>query len=291
MSDTKEFLQDLMKRYTTDNVADPAAFKAKIDEFLAMDNWEMEGYTEEEKDVQRQKSIKFEWGHNHDFGSFKIDGLMGDRHINILASFIDDFGLPRDLTGKSVLDVGVWCGGTSLLLAAMGAEVRCIEEVVKYANCARFLFQEFDLGAAVFYSGELDRPLSLYDFIGMDGYDYIIFPGVLYHLSDPILALRILFNALKDGGQIFVETAVCEFSNPDNRRLNFAKGESNNIFIPSYPAVATMMEYVGFVLPPQYGDLPHQGIVIDDEKNRGFFTGYRKEWRPMLQAGLSRRIR
>ena len=50
-----------------------------------------------------------------------LQGLMGDRHINILATFIDDFGLPRDLTGKSVLDVGVWCGGTSLLLAAMGA--------------------------------------------------------------------------------------------------------------------------------------------------------------------------
>lgn len=288
MTDTREFLQELMGRYTTDNVEDPVAFKAKIDEFLAMEDWKMEGYTEAEKDVQRKKSIRFQWGHNHDFGSFKLDGLMGDRHINILATFIDDFGLPKDLTGKSVLDVGVWCGGTSLLLAAMGARVTALEEVVKYADCARFLSFAFGLikkdppamfvySDSIYDMDEISQPNC------QNYFDYIIFPGVLYHLSDPILALRILFNAIKDGGELYLETAVCDFSNPENCRINFANGKGNNIFIPSYPAVASMMEYVGFKLE-SCGDI----MIMN---GRGYLHGIRTEWKPMLKAGLSRRVR
>lgn len=292
MTDTREYLRGLMGRYTTDNVEDPIAFRERIDEFLAMDDWEMEGYTEEEKDVQREKSVKFQWGHNHDFGDFQIDGAMGDRHIEILATFIDNFGLPRDLTGKKVLDVGVWCGGTSLLLAAMGATVWYIEEVLKYTKCVNFLIDSFKLSPAspegFLKDGisKLSWKKSIYD-EGLGcagGFDYIIFPGVLYHLSDPILALRILFNALKDGGELFLETAVCEFSDPNKMRLNFANGKGSNIFIPSYPSVVSMLEYVGFVLPIN-------GVIIYERSMRGFFTGKRLEHRPMLKAGLSRRIR
>lgn len=47
---------------------------------------------------------------------------MADRHIEIIARFLSDFGLPLDLTGKKVLDIGVWTGGTCLALCALGAE-------------------------------------------------------------------------------------------------------------------------------------------------------------------------
>src|SRR5207245_11440784 len=101
-----------------------------------------EGYADPAR--QRDLSVQFEWGHHHDFGTFSMAGLMQDRHIHVLAAFMTLFGIPgRDLTGKSVLDVGCWTGGTSLLLAAMGARVVAIEEVAKYAECTGYLRDAF----------------------------------------------------------------------------------------------------------------------------------------------------
>ena len=121
---TEAHLHDLMKRYTTEHLMGitPEEFKAKIDEFLVLEDPNMEGYKSEE--AQRDLSVKFHWGHNHDFGDFKLEGRMGNRHIAVMRMFIDRFGLTMDLEGKRVLDIGPWTGGTSLLLAAMGQPLR-----------------------------------------------------------------------------------------------------------------------------------------------------------------------
>lgn len=276
MTDTKDFLRGLMGRYTTDNVDDPVAFRARIDEFLALDDYEMEGYSS--PDMQRDKSVKFHWGHNHDFGDFKLEGVLGDRHIDLLASFIDDFGLPRDLTGKRVLDIGVWCGGTTMLLAEMGAEfVTGFEEVKKYGRCANFLSTSFkkedEWGVIV---------SSIYNTQFRDPFDYVIFPGVLYHLTDPILALRILFNALKDGGTLFLETMIAPV--PDTHAggqnvMVYAGGKGWNWFIPSEQALIKMLNDVGFDWVSTYGK----------EKGRLYCKAYRIEHKDMLRAGLSNR--
>src|SRR5687767_371393 len=39
-----------------------------------------------------------------------------------------------------------------------------------------------------------------------DRFDVVCFPGVIYHVSGPVLALRILFNTLRPGGIILVES-------------------------------------------------------------------------------------
>ena len=275
MTETKDFLRGLMGRYTTDNVDDPIAFRERIDEFLAMDDYEMEGYTSPDK--QRDKSVKFEWGHNHDFGAFQIDGTMGDRHIDVLAAFIDDFGLPRDLTNKSVLDVGVWCGGTTLLLMAMKCPlVVGIEEVVKYARCANFLMDTFDETSQRWVETK-----TIYKVYTGIHYDYIIFPGVLYHLTDPILALRILFNALRDGGTLFLETMIAPV--PPNHPggdnvLIYAGGKGWNWFIPSVGALEKMLTDVGF-----------ENVEIKPEGKRAYASAVRVEHKDMLRAGLSNR--
>ncbi|MHC4131138.1 MAG: class I SAM-dependent methyltransferase [Planctomycetota bacterium] len=197
---TKKLQSVMAERFTFKNILDEYKenFEDKIKGLIDQVDAEIEGF--KDPDSQRDQSIKFTWGHNHDFSTFNVEGEMADRHIEILADFMDHFGLPFDLTGKKILDVGVWTGGTALLLAALGAEVTALEEVVKYSDTVNYLASAFGLSNLECIS------ISLYDLDIHDTFDYILYSGVIYHVSDPVLSLRILFNALKDGGNIFVET-------------------------------------------------------------------------------------
>lgn len=203
---------------------------------------------------QRDLSLKFHWGHNHDFGNnFKLIGKMKERHIEIIASFIDDYGLPRDLEGKKILDIGVWTGGTSLLLTALGAKVYAIEEVPQYASMVNYLAWAFGVENKLRCFS-----MSLYEFLPMfaDEFDYIIYSGVIYHVTDPLISLRMIFTALKDGGSVFLETlgndfanSVCLYEGPGT----YSSGNKDNLnrggwnyFIPSISCLDRWCKDVGF---------------------------------------------
>ena len=280
-------LRRLMRRYTTDNLVgvSPDAFQASLAARLGTVDPQTEGYLDPSR--QRDLSIKFRFGHDHDFGAFQLDGQMGLRHLELLASFIDRLGaLPFDLTGKRVLDIGCWTGGTCLALAAMGAEVVAIEEVRKYAACAQEIADAFALQDRVRV-----LPMSLYELTGaehQDAYDYVLFAGVLYHLTDPVLALRLCFNALKDGGTCLIETAgvddeasTCRYEGAgvfhagSQAQLNRSGW---NWLLPSPLALRRMIADVGFA----------DAQVLGPLDNRLLAWARRDQHTDMLRAGLSR---
>ena len=125
-------------------------FARSIQSRIGVIDAEIEGYSEDEIEQQRDLSIKFHWGHNHDFGDFKLDGRMGDRHINLLANFTTLFPVSlEDFKDKQVLDIGCWTGGTTLLLASLAKKIHAIEEVKKYAETVSFLSKSFDISDRV----------------------------------------------------------------------------------------------------------------------------------------------
>ncbi len=282
-------LRDVMSRFKTDGLVgiSPEAFKAEIDRYLALDDAAMEGLDDASR--QRDQAIKFNWGHNHDFGSFALEGQMKDRHLEILSIFIDEFGaMPMDLTGKRVLDIGCWTGGTCLTLAGMGAEVVGIEEVRKYAECAQFLADSFGLGDKI----TVERR-SLYDITDerfQDAFDIVLFSGVIYHLTDPVLGARHCFNALKDGGRCLTETfsidrsdMLVEYTGPgvlsSSAGTAAKKNRSGwNWFVLSPPALGQMMRDVGF------DDVE----VMGPRNARTYSVGTRTRHVDLCRAGLSR---
>lgn len=157
----------------------------------------------------------FVWGHNHDFGNgITRRGAMGARHIEITSEALHLGMLPSNLKDKQVLDVGCWSGGDLLILAGLGGHVTAIEEHPVAARATRRLLELVGLDAPVVQT-------SLYadnrKWAGQ--FDYAYCSGVVYHVTDPLLLLRILFAYLKPGGDIFIETkaapgnaSICSYS-------------------------------------------------------------------------------
>lgn len=234
-----ERLQQLMRRYRVDRLIDedPATFERTLRALARLDG-----------------PRRHRWGHNQDFGTFALEGELGNRYLWLVATFIDRFGaLPTSLDGLRVLDLGCRTGGTSLLLHAMGAHVVAVEKETPHSEALAYVKRAFGLG------GLEPRNLSLYECTGpefREQFDVVFFAGVLYHISDPIVALRIAFDALKDGGRCLVETAATAAPEPvllyrppelaDVRAGGRMVSSRASTLVPSRSALGAMMRDVGF---------------------------------------------
>ena len=122
------------------------------------------------------------------------------------------------------------------------------------------------------------KAMSLFSCTGdefQDAFDYVLFPGVLYHLTDPILGLRILFNSLKDGGKILVETAA---SGSRKMVMDYYGPPTYSWFFPSSSTLKKMLEDVGFV------DVEASKTTVS---GRAYAIGRREKHVDMIRAGLS----
>lgn len=285
---SREYLEDLFAERFSEKAVGRAGverIRRYAAERIGVIDARGEGYLNPE--LQRDLSIKYHWGHNHRVADdLVLEGRMSDRHIRLIARFMDEFGLERDLTGKRVLDIGCWTGGVSLLLAGLGAQVIAIEEVRKYVETVNFLAEVFDVS---------DRltcvPESLYEFLPKfaDYFDVVIYAGVIYHVTDPTLSLREVFGSLKDGGRCFVEThgidaegSVCRYEGP--RFFHTAGGDLSrggwNYYIPSRECLKYWCLDAGFA---------DATVAGTDHESRLYGMARRDRFEDVLRAGLSQR--
>lgn len=117
---------------------------------------------------------------------------------------LDALGLPRDLHGRRVLDVGCRDGFFAFALEARGAEVLGID----YAEPDEtgFSIAANLLGSKVRYAVR-----NVYDLDpSRDGrFDLVLFLGVLYHLRNPMLALDRIRAVTHDSGMLLLESQLC----------------------------------------------------------------------------------
>ena len=246
------FLRQRFEIYRTANLVgiSPADFARRLRARIGTVDAVAEGYSQAEVQWQRDLSVEFHWGHDHDFGDFQLKGRMEDRHLRLLADFTTLFPIsPADFAGKDVFDIGCWTGGTTLLLAALGSRVLAIEEVRKYAETAAFLAKSFGIDDRVRVEARSIYSCNAPEF--SQRFDLVHFPGVIYHLSDPVLALRILYNATKLGGVILVESAGIDTPEPycrfwGNKTVQKDEHSGWAWFWPSPSALSRMMKEAGF---------------------------------------------
>ncbi|MFW6373771.1 MAG: TIGR04290 family methyltransferase [Thermodesulfobacteriota bacterium] len=129
------------------------------------------------------------WFHNlhlPDGSQTAPDGFLGDFPAYKWAELADH--IPRNLSGRQVLDIGCNAGFYSFELARRGAAVTALDMNPHYLAQARWAAEVYGLQETVRF-----RRMQVYDLAREDrAYDLVLFLGVFYHLRYPFLALDVV---------------------------------------------------------------------------------------------------
>lgn len=190
------------------------------------------------------------------------DHFLGDYPGSKFRRFAD--GLPDDLSGRSVLDIGCNAGFYSIEMKRRGAaRVLGIDSDQRYLEQARFASDV--LGFDIEF-----RNVDVYD-VGAIGerFDLVVFMGVLYHLRHPLLALDLirehvaadmmLFQSMQRGSKELFEVAPdYEFAQADHffetgyPKLHFVEheycGDWTNWWVPNRACSEAMLRSAGFTI-------------------------------------------
>ena len=158
-------------------------------------------------------------------------------------------GIPADLSGRTVLDVGTTNAGTAFELERRGAaRVVAVDIVEPDWHGVPALIRL--LGSEVEY-----RQVSVYELADRfeEKFDLVLFLGVIYHLRHPLLALDNLRSITAD--RLSLETAVCDAELPRRQRprplARFYRrddlaGDDSNWFAPTRAALEDWCSSSGF---------------------------------------------
>ncbi len=224
--------------------------------------------------IQEEVQHLGEWFHNLDLGGVKTapNHFLGDYPAIKWRTF--EHAIPKNLRGKSVLDVGCNAGFYSMEMKRRGADrVLGIDFDEGYLAQARFAAKVNRLKIEF-------RQLSVYDVRELrEKFDVVLFMGVLYHLRHPLLALDLLYehvvrdmlvfqSLMRGSGENmrvasdypFSETGI--FERPQFPRMYFIEHsyshDPTNWWIPNLACAEAMLRSAGFEIV----DHPEEEILI-----------------------------
>ena len=220
-------------------------------------------------DLQRRIRELGPWFHNMDLGGVRTapDHFLYDYPNNKWQRFAH--AVPRDLSGKSVLDIGCNAGFYSMEMKRRGAaRVVGIDSDDRYLAQARLAAEVNGFAADCEF-----RNLSVYD-VGRLGerFDVVLFLGVLYHLRHPLLALDLIhdgvarelfvFQTLQRGSRLADDVADdydffddAHFDGPGYPKMHFIEkkysNDETNWWAPNRACSAAMLRSAGFEILQQ----------------------------------------
>ncbi len=216
------------------------------------------------EEIRRRVSELGEWFHNLELRGVQTAPahFLGDYPAVKWRQF--EHAVPRDLRGKTVLDIGCNAGYYSMEMKRRGAaRVVGIDSDDGYLAQARFAAEVTGLDIEF-------RRLSVYDVADLgQRFDVVLFLGVLYHLRHPLLALDLLYEhvvgdllvfqsmlrgsaepAQVNGDYHFWETGI--FDSPAFPRMYFIEHcysqDPTNWWIPNRSCAEAMLRSAGFAI-------------------------------------------
>lgn len=161
-----------------------------------------------------------------------------------------NLGMPDDLRGRTVLDVGAWDGYFSFEAERRGAAQVVAVDSHAWDGSDWGTKACFDLAKKTLGSNVRDVQIALADLepakVGV--FDVVLFLNVLYHLRHPLLALEKIFAVT--GDLLILETHVDLLDCPRPAMVFYPgaefAGDPTNWWGPNCAAVEAMLRDVGF---------------------------------------------
>jgi len=189
-------------------------------------------------------SIK--WFHRIDLGNGIITPGRSKSHEKLQTLKMD-----KNLSGKTVLDIGAWDGFFSFEAERRGASRILATDYYVWNNDKHWGSKKgFELARNALNSKVEDKDIDVFDLSPetVGSFDLVLFLGVLYHLRYPLLALEKVASVTKN--QLILETQV-DMLNIKRPVLAFYPNnelahDSGSWWAPNISATEYMLKDVGF---------------------------------------------
>lgn len=198
-----------------------------------------------ETDLRREVE-RIEWFHRMDLGHGVVTPGRYDNH-----AMLRTIGMPANLAGMSVLDVGAWDGFYSFEAERRGAARVLATDHFCWGGSGWGTKEGFELARRALGSQVEDLEVDVLELsperVG-GSFDVVLFLGVLYHMRHPLLALERVASVT--GELLILETHVERL--PLRRPMaTFYPGtelndDPTNWWGPNLSAVEAMLRDVGF---------------------------------------------
>jgi tRNA (mo5U34)-methyltransferase len=196
-------------------------------------------------DAELREAIRgYDWYHSIELRpGIVTPGRAAERNV------LPFLGIPGDLSGKTVLDIGCWDGFFSFECERRGAKRVVATDIWETLGRDAFDFARAELGSSV--EPVQASVYALPDVLGGERFDLVLFLGVLYHLRHPLLGIEKVAEVTAPGGLAVVETAVDAETLMDRPLMAFYPGDElnhdpTNWWTPNVPALASMLSVSGF---------------------------------------------
>ena len=192
-----------------------------------------------------EEIARIKWFHSLDLG----DGLVTDGVIDIARS-LRQYQLPADLTGKTFLDIGAWDGAFSFEAERRGAKRVLATDWFIWKGMGWGSKQGFETARRALHSRVEDMTIDVHDVSPetVGKWDVVLFAGILYHLQNPLLALKHAASVTRE--LLIVETAI-DFRFCRRPAIAFYPGhelndDPTNWCAPNLSALKAMLQTCGF---------------------------------------------
>lgn len=190
------------------------------------------------KDQTKQKISELGWWYMHfEFpngvrtGTDKDPGYDAENRWSVIEPFV-----PKDLSGKTCLDLGGNAGYFSIQMKLRGAE-KCVlvDPFDIFLRQAKFAAEQFDVELET-----INDDAHTYCLTTEERFDYIIFLGLFYHLKYPGIVLDRLAEMTKE--RIYIESAMIGSKTKNeefNPKENYERWKEDDLLEdPKYPKLA-----------------------------------------------------
>lgn len=182
------------------------------------------------------------------------------------------FGMPLDLTGKTVLDSGAWDGFFSFEAERRGARFVVASDTSQSEGGNWGANKGFRFAHKMLNSKVEWQQMNIEDKRQVDAlknatltpsFDLVMSFGVLYHLKSPLLGMENLMSLVKpNGGTLLIETAIAQRNDSAalEYRPHFA-GDPTNYFYPNLRWISAAAEQYAAKTTEVIYITPHRATV------------------------------